>query len=362
MSECINVLYNNKPCYDIIIENSWDKLSESCERLNIKNKKICIVTESNVGPLYAYKIRQILEKSAKKVIIYQFPAGEKNKNLNIINEIYEVLIKEKFDRNDMLVAFGGGVTGDMTGFAAATYLRGIQFIQIPTSLLAQVDSSIGGKTGVDFKGYKNMVGAFKQPALVYINTETLKSLNNREFISGMGEVIKYGFIKDKDFFDWLSQNITDILNLDDSALEYIISKSCHAKKIVVENDFTEKGERATLNFGHTIGHAIEKIKDFSLLHGECVAIGMKAALYISLKKNMITEDEFNRGVKIISDFKLPISTSDISAEDVLEATMHDKKMDSGVIKFILINGIGNAIIDRTVTQDEMSDAIKNVLE
>ena len=262
----------------------------------------------------------------------------------------------------MLVALGGGVTGDMTGFAAATYLRGIQFIQIPTSLLAQVDSSIGGKTGVDFKGYKNMVGAFKQPALVYINTETLKSLNNREFISGMGEVIKYGFIKDKDFFDWLSQNITDILNLDDSALEYIISKSCHAKKIVVENDFTEKGERATLNFGHTIGHAIEKIKDFSLLHGECVAIGMKAALYISLKKNMITEDEFNRGVKIISDFKLPISTSDISAEDVLEATMHDKKMDSGVIKFILINGIGNAIIDRTVTQDEMSDAIKNVLE
>ena len=154
----------------------------------------------------------------------------------------------------------------------------------------------------------------------------------------------------------------DILNLDDSALEYIISKSCHAKKIVVENDFTEKGERATLNFGHTIGHAIEKIKDFSLLHGECVAIGMKAALYISLKKNMITEDEFNRGVKIISDFKLPISTSDISAEDVLEATMHDKKMDSGVIKFILINGIGNDIIDRTVTQDEMSDAIKNVLE
>lgn len=361
MSETIEVLFDNKPCYNIILENSWNGLTNALESLNIKNRKICIVTESNVGPLYAKEVRGILEKSARKVIIFQFPAGEKSKNLEIINELYEVLIKEKFDRNDMLAALGGGVTGDMTGFAAATYLRGIDFIQLPTTLLAQVDSSVGGKTGVDYKGYKNMIGAFKQPSLVYMNTDTLKTLNTREFISGMGEVIKYGFIKDKNFFQWIVDNAESIKSLDKTALEYMIKCSCNAKRVVVENDFTEKGERATLNFGHTIGHAVEKLKNFSLLHGECVAIGMASALDISYKKGKISKEEYTSGIEAIKLFNLPVTVSDINSEDVLEATLHDKKMDSDSIKFILIDGIGNAVIDRNVSKEDIKSAINNVI-
>lgn len=361
MSETIEVLFDNKPCYNIILENSWNGLTNALESLNIKNRKICIVTESNVGPLYAKEVRDILEKSARKVIIFQFPAGEKSKNLEIINELYEVLIKEKFDRKDMLAALGGGVTGDMTGFAAATYLRGIDFIQLPTTLLAQVDSSVGGKTGVDYKGYKNMIGAFKQPSLVYMNTDTLKTLNTREFISGMGEVIKYGFIKDKNFFQWIVDNAESIKSLDKTALEYMIKCSCNAKRVVVENDFTEKGERATLNFGHTIGHAVEKLKNFSLLHGECVAIGMASALDISYKKGKISKEEYTSGIEAIKLFNLPVTVSDINSEDVLEATLHDKKVDSDSIKFILIDGIGNAVIDRNVSKEDIKSAINNVI-
>ncbi len=357
----INVLYNEKPCYDIVINNSWDMLSEEISKFDVKSRKICIVTESNVGPLFAKDVRDIVSKLCSKCILFEFPAGEKSKNLDMINELYEVLIKEKFDRNDLLIALGGGVVGDMTGFAAATYLRGIRFIQIPTSLLAQVDSSIGGKTGVDFRGYKNMVGAFKQPSLVYINLSTLKTLKNREFLSGMGEVIKYGFIRNKDFFGWLSENVDAVKALDDDALEYLVATSCYAKKEVVENDFTEKGERATLNFGHTIGHAVEKMKNFSLLHGECVAIGMKAALEISLRKNMISEEEYNKGINLIKEYDLPIDTDGINAEEVISATLNDKKMDSGVIKFILINGTGNAVIDKTVTREDMLMAVNNIL-
>lgn len=361
MSETIGVRFDNKPCYDIILEDSWDGLTKALENLNVKKRKICIVTESNVGPLYAKKVRNILEKSAHKVIIFQFPAGEKSKNLEIIYELYEVLIKEKFDRNDMLAALGGGVTGDMTGFAAATYLRGIDFIQLPTTLLSQVDSSVGGKTGVDYKGYKNMIGAFKQPSLVYMNTDSLKTLNTREFISGMSEVIKYGFIKDKAFLDWIIENEKSIKSLDKDALEYMIKCSCNAKRVVVENDFTEKGERATLNFGHTIGHAVEKLKDFTLLHGECVAVGMVSALHLSYKKGKITKDDYTSGVNAIKLFNLPVTASEISSEDVLEATLHDKKMDCDSIKFILIDGIGNAVIDRNVSKEDIKDAINSIL-
>lgn len=361
MSEIINVSYENKPCYDIIINNSWDGLAKEVEKLNGKNRKICIVTESNVGPLYAKEVREILEKAASKVIIFQFPAGEKSKNLEVINELYEVLIKEKFDRKDMLAALGGGVTGDMTGFAAATYLRGIDFIQLPTSLIAQADSSIGGKTGVDFKGYKNMIGAFKQPSLVYMNINTLKSLNTREFLSGMGEVVKHGFIKDKAFFNWISDNVENIKSLEEKSLEYMVKCNCEIKREVVENDFTEKGERATLNFGHTIGHAVEKLKDFTLLHGECVAIGMAAALKLSKDSGKITTAEYESCINLIKSFNLPVSVAGINSDDVYEATLHDKKMESGLIKFILLDGIGKSLIDKNIAGEDIKSAIKSII-
>ena len=278
MSKCINVKYEGKPLYNIVIEQSFDKLAEEFDKLGVTGRKLCIVSDSNVAPLYAKYVEDQLSKTGNKVFTYVFEAGEANKNLDTVEDVYEFLIKNHFDRKDMLVALGGGVVGDLTGFTAATYLRGISFIQVPTSLLAQVDSSIGGKTGVDFRAYKNMVGAFYQPKLVYMNISVLKSLSDRLFNSGFGEIIKHGLIKDAAYYKWLRDNISNIKNRNSDALEQMIYVSCNIKREVVEKDPKEKGDRALLNFGHTLGHAIEKLMNFKLYHGECVTLGMIAAL------------------------------------------------------------------------------------
>lgn len=360
-SDRITVNYENKPCYDIVLTKDFLGIIDELNNMDISNKKLCIVTESNVGPLYANELKEIISPCCKEIIIHQFKAGESNKHLDTVSEIYETLIKHKFDRNDMLLALGGGVTGDITGFVAATYLRGIDFVQIPTSLLSQVDSSIGGKTGVDFKAYKNMVGAFHMPKLVYMNLSTLNSLPEREYLSGMGEIIKHGLIRDNEYFEWLNENKEKIVTKDFEILKQMIFVSCNIKRVVVENDPKEKGERAHLNFGHTIGHAIEKLKDFSLLHGECVAIGISAAAYISKIKGNISEYEYENINHIIKSFNLPIYTDDLNAKEVVEATLNDKKMDSGIIKFISLKKIGEAIIDRTIDMELLEDAVKSVV-
>ena len=277
MSKCINVKYEGKPLYNIVIEQSFDKLAEEFDKLGVTGRILCIVSDSNVAPLYAKHIEEQLLKTGNKVFTFVFEAGEANKNLDTVEDVYEFRIKNHFDRKDMLVALGGGVVGDLTGFTAATYLRGISFIQVPTSLLAQVDSSIGGKTGVDFRAYKNMVGAFYQPKLVYMNISVLKSLSDRLFNSGFGEIIKHGLIKDAAYYEWLRDNISNIKSRNSDALEQMIYVSCNIKREVVEKDPKEKGDRALLNYGHTLGHAIEKLMDFKLYHGECVTLGMIAA-------------------------------------------------------------------------------------
>ena len=284
MSKCINVKYEGKPLYNIVIEQSFDKLAEEFDKLGVTGRKLCIVSDSNVAPLYAKYVEDQLSKTGNKIFTYVFEAGEANKNLDTVEDVYEFLIKNHFDRKDMLVALGGGVVGDLTGFTAATYLRGISFIQVPTSLLAQVDSSIGGKTGVDFRAYKNMVGAFYQPELVYMNISVLKSLSDRLFNSGFGEIIKHGLIKDAAYYEWLRDNISNIKSRDLDALEQMIYVSCNIKREVVEKDPKEKGDRALLNYGHTLGHAIEKLMNFKLYHGECVTLGMIAALRISVNR------------------------------------------------------------------------------
>ena len=320
------------------------------------------MTDSNVGPLYADEVKKVLETTGNQVFVYTFPAGEGNKTLSTVEDVYEFLIQNKFDRTDMLAALGGGVVGDLTGFTAATYLRGISFIQIPTSLLAQVDSSIGGKTGVDFRAYKNMVGAFYMPKLVYMNISALKSLSDRLFNSGFGEIIKHGLIRDKEYYTWLSDHFSQIMALDDDALEYMIYKSCMIKKAVVEKDPTEKGERALLNFGHTLGHAIEKLMNFSLYHGECVGLGMIAALNISKNRGLITENEWEDAIRLFKNYKFPLTVTGISAEDVVAVSKNDKKMVSNKIKFILLDGVGKAFIDMTVTDEEMLAALSSVLQ
>lgn len=348
------------PVYDIVFNTNFDGLADELSAFNLKNRKICIVTESTVGPIYSDEVVSILKKICDNVFVYTFPAGEENKNLDVVKKVYEFLILNHFDRKDMLIALGGGVTGDLTGYTAATYLRGIDFIQIPTSLLSQVDSSVGGKTGVDFDSYKNMVGAFYQPKLVYINTSTLKTLTKRQFLSGMGEVVKYGLIKRADFLDWLMEHSDEIINYDSEALQYMIYVSCDTKRVVVENDFKEQGERALLNMGHTLGHAIEKCVNFKLLHGECVSLGSVAASYISYKQGYLATDELNKIIKAHKLFELPVTEHDFDETEVLDATLNDKKMEAGTIKFVVLKGIGNGQIDKTVTRDLMKDALMKV--
>ena len=237
----------------------------------------------------------------------------------------------------------------------------MRFVQIPTSLLAMVDSSIGGKTGVDLKGYKNMVGAFYQPSLVYINVSVLNTLSHREYCSGFGEIIKHGLIKDAVFYAWLSENKDKLLNLDTEPVMEMVYRSLLVKKEVVERDPKEAGERALLNFGHTIGHAVEKLKDFKFLHGECVSIGIVASAYISWKREKITESEMKEIVNCLQSFQLPVATSGITTSDILDAASKDKKMDAGKIRFILLDAVGSAVIDTTVSSDEMAEACDFIL-
>jgi len=369
MGRVTTVHYGGRPLYDITIGHDFQGISKVCRFLGTDTKRVCIVTDSNVARCHMESLLEILKDECRTVETFTIPAGEENKQLSNIMKLYAHLIEAKFDRSDMLFALGGGVVGDMTGFAAATFLRGISFVQVPTSLLAMVDSSIGGKTGVDFDSYKNMVGAFHQPKAVYMNLQTLDTLPEREFYSGFGEIIKHGLIKDAAYYRWIRENAENILKKQPQALEELIYQSNEVKRHVVEQDPEEKGERALLNFGHTVGHSIEKFFNFQLLHGECVALGMVAAGEISEKRGLITKQEQREMEQLLAYYHLPIgikpdtqksfqySYGGLDIDKVLEYMKNDKKMISGKLKFILLDGIGDAVIDKTVTDGEIKDAL-----
>lgn len=354
----LDVKRDGKACYSIWLEPDFKRLPGALEELSVKNRKICIVTDTSVAGLYSEQLQAVLEGCCAGVSIFVFPAGEENKTLDTVRRLYEHLILEKYDRKDMLAALGGGVVGDLTGFAAATYLRGIDFIQIPTTLLSQVDSSIGGKTGVDFDAYKNMVGAFHMPRLVYMNLSTLKSLPKRQFFSGMAEIIKHGLIQDSEYYEWLQDAHHTIMTGDYEALLHMIGESCRIKQQVVEADPTEKGIRAWLNFGHTIGHAVEKQKNFTMSHGECVALGCVAASRLSWKRQFITEEACRRIEQVFREYGLPVRVHGLLPEDILKATKLDKKMEAGKIRFVLLHRIGEACTAVDVTDEELLWAIR----
>ncbi len=360
MTERLQILYNKKPCYTIVFTQSFEELWTELSALGCENRRICVVTDEKVDSLYGQEVLGLLEGKCKKAVKFAFPEGEANKTLDTVKAIYTFLIREGFDRKDLILALGGGVVGDTAGYAAATYLRGIDVVQVPTTLLSQTDSSIGGKTGVDFDGYKNMVGAFKMPSLVYINLSVLATLEDRQFYSGFAEVMKHGLIKDEVFYQWLIENMYEICDRDLPVLQEMVRRSCCIKKLVVEKDPTEQGERALLNFGHTIGHAIEKYKDFGLTHGECVALGAVAAAYISWKRELLSMEEYYEIRDMFVPFNLPISVEAIDPEEILRLTRSDKKMEAGNIKFVLLKKIGKAVIDKTVTQQEILDAINEI--
>lgn len=348
--------------YTICLEPDFQGLKEALLPLQTEQKKLCIVTDETVGALYAEALKEVLESCCKEVSVFSFSAGEEHKTLDTVRSLYEHLILKHYDRKDLLVALGGGVVGDLTGFAAATYLRGIGFIQIPTTLLSQVDSSIGGKTGVDFDAYKNMVGAFHMPRLVYMNLGTLRSLPKRQFSAGMAEIIKHGLIQDVAYTKWLTENKSSIMEGDYQTLLSMIKRSCEIKRKVVEEDPTEQGIRAWLNFGHTVGHAVEKLKDFSLYHGECVAIGCVAALWLSVHRGMLEEETLHQTEQTLKSFGLPTRVRGLSAKEILETTKLDKKMEAGRIKFVLLKRTGEAFVTKDVEDKELLLAIQYIRE
>lgn len=360
MANRMTINYEKKPCYDIVFTDSFELLADELQAFDVENRRVAVIADSNTSALFGNTVIQLLEGHCMQTLLYSFPAGESNKTLDTVRDIYTALIEAKFDRKDLLIALGGGVVGDVTGFVAATYLRGVDFIQIPTTMIAQSDSSIGGKTGVDFDGYKNMVGAFYMPKLVYMNVATLKELDDRQFYAGFAEVMKHGLIKDAVFYEWLLDNMYEIHDRNEDVLEEMIMRSCTVKKLVVEKDPTEKGDRALLNFGHTIGHAIEKAMNFEMVHGECIALGMVAAAYISWKHNWLSMDEYYEVRDMFVPFNLPISIDSIDPEEILNLTKSDKKMEGTQIKFVLLKKVGKAVIDKTVTDDEILDAIREI--
>lgn len=357
------ILYNGTHCYNIELQTSFAGLASSLQELRMQGKRLCIVSDSNVDAIYGAEVEQCLVSAGfEQVYRFVFPAGEEHKTLDVITNLYEYLIQRQFDRSDVLIALGGGVTGDMTGYAAATYLRGIRFVQVPTSLLSMVDSSIGGKTGVDFRGYKNMVGAFYMPALVYVNLSVLQTLDERQRASGMGEIIKHSLIRDRQYYDWLKEHKNQVAALDMDAMMDMVFCSQKIKKQVVENDPKEKGERAHLNFGHTIGHAIEKSLNFSLLHGECVGLGMVAAAFISLLRGNITKDELTSIEKLIASYGLSVRFKDLNNEEIIDNCFHDKKKEGNAIRFVLLDAIGSCYTTTDVTKEEMNAAINYLKE
>lgn len=361
MSQRIPVEYEGKPCYEIYLEQDFNKLPRLLETLGYgKERKVCIITDTNVAPLYQQELEDMLKPVFLHCTTYVFPAGEAYKNTDTVGGAYEHLIQHGFDRKDILIALGGGVVGDLCGFTAATYLRGIDFIQVPTTLLSQVDSSIGGKTGVDFMQYKNMVGAFYMPKLVYMNLAVLKTLPEEQFFSGMGEILKHGQIKNEAYFSQVTSDRERIINRDLPALEEMICGSCLIKRDVVQRDPREQGERALLNFGHTIGHAIEKLSDFHLLHGECVALGMVSAAYLSYRYGNYGKEQFEQLEEAIAAFHLPtrLVQPAFTPQEALNCTKLDKKMESGKIKFILLEKPGHAYITKELTEEQILDGIR----
>jgi 3-dehydroquinate synthase len=333
----------------------------SCPELltqHIKSKQVLVVTNETIAPLYLDVILKNLQGYIVETVI--LPDGEQYKTLDFVAKIFDKLLAGKFSRNATLIALGGGVIGDMGGFAAACYQRGIPFLQIPTTLLAQVDSSVGGKTGVNHALGKNMIGAFYQPQCVIADADVLDTLDNRQLSAGLAEVIKYGLIRDAEFFVWLENNIDALLARDKQALAFAIERSCINKAEIVAEDETEAGIRATLNLGHTFGHAIETgIGYGQYLHGEAVAIGTCQAADLSRRRGWLTDEDVTRIIALFNKAKLPVNPpEEIDAQRFLELMAVDKKNVDGQIRLILLKKIGEATLPVDVNQELLEVTLK----
>lgn len=324
----------------------------------LKTKRAVIVTNEVVAPLYLARLSTALRAAGVEVAEVILPDGEVHKDWPTLNKIFDALLGSRAERSTTLIALGGGVVGDMTGFAAATYQRGVPFIQIPTTLLAQVDSSVGGKTAINHPLGKNMIGAFYQPRRVLADVSTLDTLPDRELSAGLAEVIKYGLIRDPEFFDWLEANIEKLRARDAEALSFAVERCCRNKAEVVAADETEQGERATLNLGHTFGHAIETGLGYGVwLHGEAVAAGTLMAAELSRSLGGLCAAEFVRIEDLHRRAGLPVFGPALGVQRYLELMRHDKKVADGRLRLILLEGIGQATIRGDVGDEVIAAAI-----
>ena len=339
----------DKSSYEVTIESGvLSRIGNKLNELGIKNnRKILIISNQEIADLFGEIVLENLTLNKYFAEIFIIQAGETNKNLNTLNEIYDAAFSFGLERGSLIIALGGGIVGDITGLAAATWLRGIDYIQIPTTLLSMVDSSVGGKTAVNHPKGKNLIGAFYQPKAVYIDTDALKTLPEREFKAGMAEVIKYGIIKDEELFKFLEAkaSIERIRNLESEYLIEIIMKSVQTKSEVVSMDEQEKGIRAILNYGHSFGHVIENLCGYGeFLHGEAISIGMRIAGDIASEKGLWTKEESKRQNNLLLNYGLPIEIPKIEKSKILKILMGDKKVKDGKMRFVLPKRIGNVEI------------------
>jgi 3-dehydroquinate synthase len=310
-----------------------------------QSSQALIVTNTTVSPLYARQLAKAIEGRHKQVHVVELPDGEEHKTWQVLNRIFDELLARACDRKTVLYALGGGVVGDMAGFAAASYMRGVPFVQVPTTLLAQVDSSVGGKTAINHPLGKNMIGAFYQPRLVVCDLETLATLPPREFSAGLAEVIKYGPIADMAFLDWIEKNLAGLMARDPSLLAHAVRRSCEIKAAVVGQDERESGVRAILNFGHTFGHAIEAGLGYGeWLHGEAVGCGMVMGAHLSQRLGLVDSGFVDRLTHILSDAGLPVRAPALGADRFLELMRVDKKAEAGEIRFVVIDRPGSATV------------------
>lgn len=345
--------------YPIVVGS--DTLGELGEKLRliVPGKKIAVVTDNEVGPLYADRVTASLETAGYAVTSISLSAGEQHKQLDTIQYILDTCLEARLDRQSAIVALGGGVVGDMAGFAAAILLRGIRFIQVPTTIVAQVDASVGGKTGVDHPRGKNLIGAFHQPSVVYIDVGTLKTLPERERIAGLAEVVKHAIIRDPELFDLLESDIDRFTEFNASDEEWIslIARNCAIKAEIVGQDERESGLRAILNYGHTAGHAIETLgKYYRYRHGEAVILGMLIAGEIALGRNLLSVDDHSRHDALVEGILRISLPSDYSVDAVWECMLSDKKARDGVLTFVLPTGLGVVTTVRDVTPAEFAAA------
>lgn len=355
--------------YDIIIEHGL--LSELGALISKKfgKPKTFIVTDSNIAVHWLKQTIESLSAQGMSPKVLEVPVGESTKSFINLEKIIDQLLESKVDRDSVLIALGGGVIGDLAGFAGAVTLRGIKVIQVPTTLLSQVDSSVGGKTGVNVRQGKNLVGSFHQPSLVAIDTQVLQTLPSRQLFAGYAEVLKYGLIKDRSFFDWLELNGKKVLEGDKLAQQFAIFTSCRIKAEIVEADEKEKNLRAILNFGHTFGHALEAEAgyDGNLLHGEAVSIGMVLAIELSKSLGYLSGQDAGRAVEYIRNIGLPTNINSIEGstswhpDGIIQHMQHDKKVSNGQLRFVLIKGIGEAYLTADVDRNDIYRVIEKSL-